>query len=181
MFDTRKIKWRPALLSLGISILAAGCGISKENIRFSDEAEIKAQSGALAGAMVQINLQKADEMKIEEAVFGYLLERRFWDLADYSSVFLQADDAEVAAIIAKYPNHYPPVKRGDHVDVQLHHTPVDRDTGKPAMILTAEVNEPNADGSVDAVGRWYAGDAVTGFRTFHFRRTADGWEISEIK
>jgi hypothetical protein len=49
------------------------------------------------------------------------------------------------------------------------------------MILSAEVNEPNADDSVDAIGRWYAGDAVTGFRAFHMIKLNDDWQIAEVK
>ena len=49
------------------------------------------------------------------------------------------------------------------------------------MILSADVNEPNPDGSVDAVGRWYAGDAVTGFRAFHLEKAGDEWQITEAR
>ena len=114
-------------------------------------------------------------------IFSYLLERHFWDLADYSAVFLQADDKEVAALIKKYPDHNPPIKQSSHAKLQAHHTPMDKDTNKPAMILSVEVNEPNADGSVDALGRWYAGDAVTGFRAFNLKKVDGAWQIATVK
>jgi hypothetical protein len=65
--------------------------------------------------------------------------------------------------------------------VHPHKTPLDADTYKPAMILSADVNEPNQDGSVDATGRWYAGDAVTGFRAFHLEKAGDDWQITEAR
>jgi hypothetical protein len=49
------------------------------------------------------------------------------------------------------------------------------------MILSAEVSEPNADDSVDALGRWYAGDAVTGFRAFNLKKADGEWQIVNVK
>jgi hypothetical protein len=110
-----------------------------------------------------------------------LLERHFWDLADYSAVFLAADDAQVATLMAKFPAHNPPIKQSYHASLVSHQTPVDKDTNKPAMILSAEVGEPNADDSVDALGRWYAGDAVAGFRAFNLKKVAGDWQIANVK
>jgi hypothetical protein len=167
-------------LMLGLLVLSAGCASTPDNITFSDEAEIRAVAGTAPAASPK-RLEKADELKIEQQVFGYLLERHFWDLADYSAVFIQADDAQIKALIAKYPDHVPPVKPSSHAEVQPHLTPMDKDTKKPAMILSAEINEPNADGSVDAIGRWYAGDAVTGFRAVHLTKLNGDWQIAEVK
>ena len=92
-------------------------------------------------------------------------------------MFLQADDAQVKAMIKKYPGPCSrPSSKVPAPDVQPHRTPLDKDTNKPAMILSADVNEPNADDSVDAIGRWYAGDAVTGFRAFHLSKSDDNWQ-----
>jgi hypothetical protein len=168
-------------LALGLLALAAGCATHDETIVFSDEA---ATHSAAAGAVVppaERKLAKADELQIEQLIFGYLLERHFWDLADCSAVFLSADDTEVAAMMKKYPDHVPPIKQSHHALVQAHRTPVDKDTNKPAMILSAEINEPNADDSVDALGRWYAGDAVTGFRVFSFKKVNGEWQIASVK
>jgi hypothetical protein len=173
-----KVKFQ---LGLGLLILAAGCTTHKDKIVFSDDAEIRA---AAAGAVVQPaqkNLDKADELQIEQLIFGYLLERHFWDLADYSAVFLSADEAQVTAMIRKYPDHLPPIKHSSRASLPGHRTPVDKDTNKPAMILSAEVSEPNADDSVDALGRWYAGDAVTGFRAFNLKKADGEWQIVNVK
>lgn len=177
-----KVQKQPAvLLALGLLAAANGCASHKETIVFSDEGQIRAQAARTAVSAAQKRLEKADELKIEQVIIGYLLEQHFWDLADYSAVFLQADDAQVAAMMKKYPDHVPPIKPSSRAQVQTHKTPVDKDSNKPAMILSAEVNEPNADDSVDAIGRWYAGDAATGFRAFHLKKDGDDWQILQVK
>jgi hypothetical protein len=166
-----------------LALLAAGCAThkNKDKIVFSDDAEVRAAATSAVVQPAQKTLDKADELKIERLIFGYLLERHFWDLADYSAVFLQTDDRQVAALMKQYPDHVPPIKQSVHAAIQSHRTPMDKDTNKPAMILSAEVNEPNADDSVDAIGRWYAGDAVTGFRAFSFKKTDGEWQIANVK
>jgi hypothetical protein len=168
-------------LTLGLLAFTAGC-VDHEKIVFSDEADIRTDTSASVVAQpAPKHLEKADELKIEQLIFGYLLEGHFWDAGDYTAVFIQADDSQVDALIKKYPNHVPPIKQSDHALVQAHHTPMDKDTNRSAMILSADVNEPNADDSVDAIGRWYAGDAVTGFHQFHLIKLNDDWQIAEVK
>lgn len=169
------------LLMSALLALAAGCVANKERIVFSDDADIRAAAVSAAVPPAQKKLDRADELKIEQLIFGYLLERHFWDQADYSAVFLQADDAQVSAMMRLYPNHLPPIKQSYHALVQAHRTPVDKDTNKPAMILSADINEPNMDDSVDAIGRWYAGDAVTGFRAFDFKKVDGEWRIATVQ
>ena len=170
-------------LVLALLALAAGCATHKENdkIAFSDDAAVRAAAASTVRPPEQKKLDRADEVQIEQVIFGYLLERHFWDLADYSAVFLQTDDAQVTAMMKKYPDHVPPIKQSFHAAIQSHKTPVDKDTNKPAMILSADVNEPNADDSVDALGRWYAGDAVTGFRAFNLKKADGDWQIVTVK
>jgi hypothetical protein len=168
---------------LGLLLVAAGCASHKpeQKIVFSDEADIRAATASAAQEPPQKRLERADELRIEQVIFGYLLERHFWDLADYSAVFLQTDDAQVKAMMKLYPDHIPPIKPTFHARVESHRTPVDKDTNKPAMILSADINEPNADDSVDAIGRWYAGDAVTGFRAFNLKKMDGDWQITNVK
>jgi hypothetical protein len=166
---------------LGLLVLATGCAAPKDKIIFSDEADIRAAAASVVVPPAQKKLDKADELEIEQLIFGYLLERHFWDQADYSAVFLQADDAQVAALIRKYPAHVPPIKQSYHAFLPSHRTPVDKDTNQPAMILSTDVNEPNADDSVDALGRWYGGDAVTGFRAFNLKKVDGNWQIATVK
>ena len=76
-------------LALGLLALAAGCATHDEKIAFTDDAAVRV---AAAGAVVQPaqkKLDKADDLKIEQLIFGYLLEMHFWDMPDYSAVFLQ--------------------------------------------------------------------------------------------
>jgi hypothetical protein len=166
-----------------LALLAAGCATHKpkDKIIFTDGAEIRAAAASAVTPPIQNKLAKADELKIEQVIFGYLLERHFWDLADYSAVFLSTDEEQVAAMMKKFPDHVPPIKKSFHASIQSHRTPVDKDTNKPAMVLSADVNEPNADGSVDALGRWYAGDAVTGFRAFNLKKVDGDWQIVTVK
>jgi hypothetical protein len=171
-------------LLLATLVLATGCASHKSNkdkIVFTDDADIRAAIASASTPPAQPRLEKADELKIEQVIFSYLLDRHFWDLADYSAVFLQADDSQVKAMINKFPDHAPPIKYSYHVIAQPHKTPLDADTHKPAMILSVDVNEPNADATVDAIGRWYAGDAVTGFRAFHLQKTDGDWQIITVQ
>jgi len=181
MLELGKSMTVKSYLAFALLALAAGCASNHEKIAFSDEAEIRSQAVTAAMPVAEKRLEPADEARIEQLIFSYLLDRHFWDLADYSAVFLQADDSQVAAMMAKYPNHVPPIKPGKRARLKSHRPPLDKDTKKPAIVLTAEINEPNADATVDAVGRWYGGEAATGFRTFHFKKTDDGWQIAEVK
>jgi len=177
-----KVKYH---LLLGLLVLVGGCAShkvkDKNKIVFSDEGEVRAAAASAAMVPTEKHLEKADELQIEQAVFSYLLERHFWDLNDYSAVFLQTDDKQVAAMIKKYARHIPPIKPSFHARIESHRAPIDKDTRKPAMVLTVDVNEPNADDTVDAIGRWYAGDAVTGFRAFNLKKVDDDWQILDVK
>ena len=161
-----------------MGVLLAGCG-TDEPIYFSSEAKLPAQM-AEASAIAK-GLTKADEEKIDVVVLGYLLDRHFWEGGNYTALFLQADDKVVALMIAKYPNHNPPIKESFHIDLRSNQSPLDKDTGKPVMILGADVSDPNSDGTVDVIGRWYAGGAVQGFYTFSLKRTGDDWTIVSVK
>jgi hypothetical protein len=161
--------------------LLAGCSTSKEAIQFNDERLPEPTNAAANAALPQPPRQeKADLLKLEAAVYGYLLQRHFWDAGGYSAIFLQADDAEVAAIKRTFPNHVPPIKAGYRAGLRPGRTPVDKDTGKPAMILSVDVSEPEGN-TVAAIGRWYAGDAVTGFYTFELKKNGAEWVIESAK
>jgi hypothetical protein len=163
-------------------VLTAGCGTDKEPIYFASAAKVPASAEASAPTMALAKgLTKEDEHKIDTVIFSYLLDRHFWEDGDYTALFLQADDEVVAAMMKKYPNHNPPIKESFHIDLRSNQSPLDKDTGKPVMILGADVGDPNADGSVDVIGRWYAGGAVQGFYTFNMKQTGDDWTIASVK
>lgn len=82
-----KTQLLPVLLAL-----ATSCATHNEKIAFSDDADVRAAVASASAPQVLPHLERANELRIEQVIFGYLLERHFWDLADYSAVFLQADD-----------------------------------------------------------------------------------------
>ncbi len=165
-------------------IFLTGCA-DKEPIQFSDEhmatLGIRAEAPApMAKPSEKPKLNKEDLYKVEMAIYSYLLQRHFWDDGEYSAIFLQGDDDEVDALMKKFPNHVPPVKPSYSVDLKPNRTPVDKETGKPAMILSVDTLDPEGD-TVQAVGKWYAGGAVSGFYTFALRKTGGDWEIESVK
>jgi len=93
---------------------------------------------------------------------------------------LQGEDDEVDALIKRFPNHVPPIKTSDRAELVPNHTPIDKDTGRPAMIFSVDALDP-ADDTVEAVGKWYAGGAVSGFYTFSLKKSGDAWVIESFK
>ena len=168
------------LLGLLVAVLA-GCASHSEKIVFSDEGAIHVDEPKPAADVPEKKLAHADELKIELAVFSYLLERHFWDLGEYSAVFMRADDKQVDFLMKKYPAQVPPIKPAYHAELPANQTPLDKDSGKVAMILSVDVDEPAADDSVAALGKWFAGSAVSGFYTFSLKKTGDDWEIQTVK
>lgn len=164
-------------------LLAAGCSTDNEKIYFTSEPNIPAPAAEPASLSKSLanTLSKADEEKIDLVIFGYLLERHFWEDGDYSALFLQADDKVVATMMKKFPRHQPPIKPSYHIDLRANQSPLDKDTGRPVMILGVDANDPDADGVVAAIGRWYAGAAVQGYYTFTLKKTGDDWAIVRVK
>ena len=124
--------------------------------------------------------EAGDDFKIEAAVYGYLLERHFSGQGEYSAIFLAGSDAWVAALIRKFPNHVPPIKPSNRVQLRPNQAPVDKDTGKPALILSAKAMDPTNDVS-EAVGTWYAGEAVSGLCAFVLVKVDGEWTIQSAK
>jgi hypothetical protein len=124
--------------------------------------------------------EASDDFKIEAAVYGYLLERHFSDQGEYSAIFLEGSDAWVAALIRKFPNHVPPIKPSNRMQLHPNQTPIDKDTGKPAMILGVEAMDPT-NGVAEAIGTWYAGGAVSGLYAFVLVKVDGEWTIESAK
>ena len=162
-----------------LAALLAGCAASDRPIIFTSDAMIPAEMAEASAAAK--GLSQADERKIDLLVFSYLLERHFWGDGAYSAFFIQADDEVVAALIQKYPHHVPPVKTSDHLDLRSSQSPLDRDTGLPVLILSAEAGEPQTNGLVTVTGRWYAGATVAGAATFAVKKAGDDWTIASVK
>jgi hypothetical protein len=162
---------------LGV-LLMAGCG-KDEPIYFASEARIPA-SVAVA-SKVSHDLSRTDEEKIDMVILSYLLDRQVSTNTNYSAIFLQADDEVVQAMMRKYPNHNPPIKENSRIDLRSRQSPLDKDTGKPAMILGVDAGEPGSDGTVNVIGRWYAGLAAQGYYTFTLKKTGDDWPVVSVK
>ena len=173
------MKWKFHFIILS-AFLLAGCSTEKEALQFSDE---RPQPPArLVDNLIPSSqkLNKQDLFKVELAVYGFLLQRHFWDDNEYTAVFLQGEDDEVVALIKQFPNHVPPIKRSERAELLPNRTPIDKDTGKPAMILSVDALDP-VNGMVEAVGKWYAGGAVSGFYTFSLQKSGDDWMIESYQ
>jgi hypothetical protein len=159
-------------------LLAAGCG-SYDPVYFASEAKPPAFiTGTNSAARY---LSKPDEKQIQLVVYSQLLGRDLAGGGVYSAIFVQADDDVVEALIKKFPSHVPPIKQSKHIDVRSGKVPLDKETGKPVIILGADVGEPATDGSVEVVGRWYAGNDVKGVSVFSLRKTGADWAILGTK
>jgi hypothetical protein len=160
-------------------LLLTGCATDNEPIHFSGDKSLPTLATNSPATVLQKNnsLALADEQKILNAVFSNLLTRHFWDDGGYTAIFLQADDGVVAALQKKFHDRQPPIKEAYRVSLLENTAPRDRDTGQPAMILSADVSDPEADGTVTAIGKWFAGGAVTGFYSYRLMRTGDDWTI----
>lgn len=170
------IKKHACTLSL-LVILSAGCAEQKP-IVFLSEPKIPMTP---VGNMTAPGVSKEDEQKIDLVVFTYMLGQHPWNDGDYAAIFLQADDSVVDAMINQFPHRNPPIKRGDRLDLHSAQMPVDRDTGLPVLILGADVQEPEADGSVMVSGHWYAGTDVKGSFNFILKKAGEDWKIASVK
>ena len=129
---------------------------------------------------VSRKLEGQDDFKIEMAVYGYLLEKHPWDNGEYAAIFLEGNDAWVAALIRKLPKHVPPIKPSNRAQLRPNQAPIDKDTGKPALILSAKAMDPTNDVS-EAIGTWYAGEAVSGLCAFVLMKVDGQWTIQSAK
>jgi hypothetical protein len=169
------MKWKNYLIILSACLLA-GCSSDSGPVFFSNGHFQQPEDSTIPVASEPNKLSKQDLFKVELAVFGYMLQRHFWDGGDYSAIFLQGPDDEVDAVIKQFPKHIPPIKTSDRAQLISNHAPVDRDTGKPAMILSVDTLDPEGN-MVQAIGKWYAGSAVSGFYTFSLEKSDGDWVI----
>ena len=146
--------------------LLAGCATNKQLEKFSGGPAQKVAEG--------------DEFKIEAAVYGYLLGRHFPNQDEYSAIFLEGSDADVATLIQKFPHHVPPIKPSNRIQLHPNQAPIDKDTGKPALILSAKAMDPT-DGVSEAIGTWYAGGAVSGLYAFVLTKVDGEWIIQSVR
>jgi hypothetical protein len=168
--------------TLLLTLAVAGCATERDKIvLISDDnlpKHIKNDLPPVAPA--KKTLEQQDQIKIDLEIFGWLLQRHFGDDGAYSAVFLRAEEAETAVLMKNYPAHVPPIKPLQRVELRPGKSPLDRDTGQPAMILSVDALDPEDD-TVEAIGKWFAGDAVTGFYTFTLKKSDEEWHIESVK
>ena len=174
-----KIHFNPVLL---LALAVAGCATDREKIVFLSDNNLpkRIRNDLPPGPPPKKTLEQQDRTKIDLEIFGWLLQRHFGDDGAYSAIFLQAEEAETAALMKLYPAHVPPIKPLQRVELRPGKSPLDRETGQPAMILSVDALDPEGD-TVEAIGKWFAGDAVTGFYTFTLRKSGDEWHIESVK
>jgi hypothetical protein len=124
--------------------------------------------------------EAGDDFKIEAAVYGYLLEKHPWGDGDCAAIFLAGSNGRAAALIRKFPRHVPPLKPGNRAQLRPNQAPIDKDTGKPGMILSAKAVDPT-NGVSEAVGTWYAGEGESGLYAFVLVEMDGQWTIQSVK
>ena len=168
------------LFALIVLTLLTGCA-TPENIPLSDDGAVSAlQKKDIIAPPVKPNLSDSERQEVEIEVFSWLLDRPIGDDPVYSAIFLQVDPPTTTILMRQFPAHQPPLKPLWHISVRPGQSPLDKDTGQPAVILSVDMLDPE-NGTLVAVGKWSAGDAASGFHTFTLHRSEAGWRIQSVK
>ena len=161
-----------------LPLLLVGCASNREKIEFSDTYQ-PVQASEVAVPRPEPGLNKSELAQIEMEIFSHLLARHFGDDEHFSAVFISGEESRTEALIQKFPQHIPPIKAWWHLDQRPGLSPLDRDTGRPAILLSADVADPEA-GRVLALGKWFAGDSVAGFYRFELKQQGGNWVIASV-
>lgn len=172
----------PQIIFIGLLAVALLAGCAAPEVLSPEEQAMMArlEQHAEPPPPALTGLDQAEIKKIEVEVFTWLLQRPLDIGNEYSAVFLQTDEATAAVLIKQFPAHVPPLKPLWHLEIRSGQSPLDRDTGRPAVILSVDALDPER-GVVEAVGKWFAGDAITGFHTFELKQKNAGWRIDTVK
>jgi hypothetical protein len=174
------VNWKNRIIFCSLSVcLLAGCRTDEHVVLFSNPPQPPARPAEKTVPPAE-RLDREDLLKIDRAVYGCLLQRHFWDNHEYSAVFLECDGDEAEGLVKNFSHHNPPVKTSSRAELPPNRTPIDKDTGRPAMVLSVNVLDP-VDGTARAIGKWYAGGAVSGFYTFTLQKTGDDWMVESFK
>jgi len=125
-------------------------------------------------------LEASDEFKIEAAVYDYLLKKHPWAGGEYTAIFLEGSEDRVAALIKRFPHQVPPLKPDDRKQLRPNQAALDKDTGKPGILLSAKAMDPT-NGVSEAVGSWYGGEAVSGLYAFVLVEMDGEWTIQSAQ
>ena len=166
----------PTLLAV---LLLAGCA-APAPILLNDEAQIARLKQSPAMLPPKPRLSPSEVRQIEMEVFAWLLQRPIGD-GLCSAVFLNTDEATTAALMKKIPAHVPPLKSLWHLETRTGQSPIDKDTGRAAVILSVDTLDQETTGTVVAVGKWFAGEATADFHTFELKKNGEDWRIETVK
>ena len=170
-----KINFFPILLAVA---LLAGCA-SNETIHFASDPVIPPPSGPAQNKPGD-GLAPETVREVEKNIFIWLLEHPAEDEPHYSAIFLRTDEKQTARLMEQFPDHRPAIKQAWHLQLRSGQSPLDKDTGRAAVLLRVVVGEPEND-RLEAIGTWSAGDAATVRHVFTLKKAGYGWEIQEVK
>jgi hypothetical protein len=163
-----------------ISVALLACGLTGCIWHHAAQNPAKPAAKAKTESGTVWKFEGRDDFKIEKAVYGYLLEKHPWGDGEYTAIFLEGSGDWVAALIRNFPKHRPPLKPSKLAQVRPGAAPIDRDTGKPALILSAKAMDPT-NGVSEAIGTWYGGEEVSGLCAFVLMKVDGEWTIQSAK
>jgi len=145
------------------------------------EPPVKISEAPARTAVAPPAFEAGDDFKIEAAVYHYLLEKHPWDEGGpCAAIFLQGKDERAQALIQMLPRQAVPLKPGNQADLRSKKTPIDPETGKPAVLLGAHAIGPT-NGVSEAIGTWYRSPDVTGVYAFVLVKTEGQWRVQSVK
>jgi hypothetical protein len=156
-----------SILAAVLLCLLAGC-VSHRQVKLPKESSVGGK------------IEAGDDFKIEVAVYGYLLNKHPWDGGKYAAIFLQSSDDRVAALIKQFPHQVPPLKPAVRAQPRPNQAPLDQDTGKPGILLSAKAMDPT-NGVSEAVGSWSGGETVSGVYAFVLVEMNGEWTIQSAQ
>lgn len=161
-----------------VAVMLAGCAPGPGPV-FHDEGSIPSlPTNSIVHSTVAIaGLTPEDETKIELMIFRSMLTQHLWNPNGPTAIFLQADDAEVTKLRGEFPGLIPPIKPTRRIDLSERNDPLDKDTGKPAIILSVEFVGATPSGAIRATGKWYSNSADMGLYSFLASRNGDDWSL----
>ena len=165
---------KPSTILLALmGLLPIGCANRSEKIIFTSE-PVAPRHDSNVPASAAPSLTPEETAGIEREIYSAMLHRDLGAGGNYSAVFLLTDEGQTKRLQQSFPRHDPPIKQLWHADLRQGFAPRDQDTGRPALVFSAVVSEPETNG-VTGIGRWNAGDAMKGFYKFTFEKSGGQW------
>jgi hypothetical protein len=177
---------RPAIQMSVLAVCGALLGFALAGCAHLTEAEVAALNGGEVRTAAEelpkgeIKRSIVEETRMAAVVYTNLLTRKNFAGGEYSAVFVQGTEAEIAALIREFPNHIPKIKPLGRMQFVPNRTPIDLDTGKPAVLLSVVVGEAEED-RAEAVVTVNAGPLMTSTLIFGLRRVQGQWIVESAR